>query len=604
MISRRNFFTITLIMLVLLFMFQAPEVVKEQMNNYGVNTYAQTQESSMNAGSAPSAVQISKKSTGRYIVYIGNTRDHAVGSTVKQWCSYSKRYLEAFEKLRMYEFHATERPEAVIIDSAYMDVERDTKVVSDLTKRGVHVIFCGLPELKELKGNMELRSLMGIRGVLFDEIRVQGIHLFDGFLLGGEKIYQLDDTMEESQQDLELTIPWCQIASGTKKYVVGMLGDDVKNEELPAIVWRNSVGKARVFVVCGDYLIGNSGLGFLEAMLYETQSYALYPVVNAQNLVVLNYPTTASENEDTMIKLYSRPLEAVYRDLVWPGLSVTSEKSGNKLTCMLSPQQDYQDDLEPEPETLIYYMKLLQERKGEAGISSIMKNGNGLSDKLKQDRAFLQKQLPDYQFLSYYQGVLSEKQLSRALKNDLLKDVRTVFADYDESKPLISYLSKNITRQRATSDGYSHTFSEDIRMNSIQTALGYSSIVIDLDKVAYPESEEDSWEKLYDQFSSIVNTYWKAYEKMSATTLAESDARIRRFLALDYTQVQSENEISVSLENFEEEAFFILRLQGEQIKEMQGAEYEVLDENIYLITAHQDQITIKLREGINRAFFN
>ena len=39
MVSRRNFFSITLIMLVVVFMFQVPEIIKNRVNNYGENEY-------------------------------------------------------------------------------------------------------------------------------------------------------------------------------------------------------------------------------------------------------------------------------------------------------------------------------------------------------------------------------------------------------------------------------------------------------------------------------------------------------------------------------------------------------------------------------------
>lgn len=604
MISRRNFFTITLIMLVLLFMFQAPEVIKDRMNNYDVNTYAEEPVTNLNAKTAVQSVDVSAGQMGRHVVYIGNTREQ-LGTTVKQWCMYSKRYLEAYGRLRMYTYHARRRPEAVIIDSGCLDVDRDIGKLTELTKRGVHIIFCGLPNLKKLKGSMELKSLMGIRGILFDKIRVQGIHLFDSLLFGGEKIYKLDEKMEKSQQDLDLVMPWCQIASGTKAYMVGMLGNDVKNEELPAVIWRNSVGQSRIFVVGSQkYLRGSAGPGFFEGMLYETKAYALYPIVNAQNLVVLNYPTVASENEETMMQFYSRPLEAVYRDLVWPGLSVTAEKSKKKLTCMISPQQDYKDDIEPDSEALIYYMKLLREKRGEAGLSASIREGKGLDDKMKRDKVFLDEAFSDYKFVSFYQAKLSEEELSRVMESALLKNVRTVLADYDSTKPLIGYQSKNVTKQYATSSGYSHTFMEDICMNSIQTALGYSSIAVDLNKIAYPASKRDSWEKLYDSFSSNINTYWKAYENLDATTLAESDVRIRRFLALDYAEEQTENVISLSVQNLEEEAFFVLRLKGNYVEKIQGAEYELLQDGVYLLRVLKDKVYITFRDGTDRTFFH
>lgn len=598
MVSRRNFFTITLIMLVLLFMFLAPEVVKNEMNNYSVNAYADGTGSAFTAEEMYPVGEIEAERSGRHIVYIGNPVDGAAGTMVRQWCVYSKRYLENFTSVRQYRPRKGRLPEAVLIDSAYLDAEMDTGTLTAWVEQwGLNLVFCNLPDLTQLKTNMKLRRLMGLRAVLFERIKVEGIHLFDGFLLGGERIYQLDDTMEEGQQDLELTMPWCQTASGTKVYMVGMMGDDTINEELPAIIWRNSIGKSKIFVVNGDYLADNAGIGFLEAMIYEMSPYSLYPIVNAQNLAVLNYPSLASENEDDLMRLYSQSMEAVYRDIVWPGLAAAAEKSGKRLTCMMAPQQDYEDSAQPQEKTLVYYMKLLQEGKGEAGISAAAKSVMGIDEKFDRDAAFFQETLPDYQFLSFYQDSMTTEEAGQALEHGFLKNVRTLFSGYDAEQPLISYQNAGVTRQLATNDGFSHTFAEDIRMNSIETALGYSSIAVDLNRIAYPQADSDGWEKLYDQFARNTNTYWRAYEGLSATTLSESDERIRRFFALNYEQRRTDNVIALSIENFEKKAYFLLRLPGEHVEDAEGADYKMLSEGVFLIEASQAQVSIMLGGG-------
>ena len=101
MVSRRNFITITLIMLVLLFLFQAPEVIRERMYDYGSNAYAKTQETTFDRQSVVSVTKKDVKQSGRYIVFIGDLDDHATGSAVRQWCAYSKRDIRVFLIIRM-----------------------------------------------------------------------------------------------------------------------------------------------------------------------------------------------------------------------------------------------------------------------------------------------------------------------------------------------------------------------------------------------------------------------------------------------------------------------------------------------------------------------
>ena len=100
MVSRRNFFSITLIMLVVVFMFLVPEVIKNQVNNYGQNRYEESTNTKFTGKSVYTATKTDGKKSGRFVVFIGDNRDGAVGSMVSQWCLYSKRRLLSFKSLR------------------------------------------------------------------------------------------------------------------------------------------------------------------------------------------------------------------------------------------------------------------------------------------------------------------------------------------------------------------------------------------------------------------------------------------------------------------------------------------------------------------------
>lgn len=598
MVSRRNFITITLIMLVLLFMFQTPEVMKDRMNDYDANAYAKSAGSSFDGKDMQAPGEASWDSFMEHIVYIGNAYDQTTGSMVRQWCAYSKRYMDTYPSVFKYSFSREKMPEAVVIDCKYLDIDEGTDKLVELAGQGVNLIFCNLPNLRKLKGNMEFRKLLGIRAILFDRVHVKGIHLQEGFLLGGEKVYRLDDKLDKSYQDMNLAMPWYQVASGTKIYMAGILDDGATYENWPAVIWRNSVGKAKVFAVNGDYMSSNIGMGILEAMLYETKQYALYPIVNAQTLAVLNYPCLASENESEMQRRYSRSLKAVFRDVIWPGLSATSEKNMKKMTCFVAPQLNYLDENKPQRDELIYYLKILQEKKAEAGLSGTIQRGKGIGHKVKSDEKSIGKMEPEYKYLSFYQAKLADSEVEQALSSELFKNVRTALSDYDNHGMLLSYFNDSVTRQLIVNDGFSHTFLEDFRQNSIETAIGYSSIAIDMGKLAFPASERDSWEKLYEKFAGFTTTYWKAYEKLSSTTMAESDERIRRFLALNYTQERTGNEIHLHIENFEKEAYFILRLQSGNwyVKEAKGASFAQLDDKSYLVTATMEDVALTIGE--------
>ncbi len=48
-------------------------------------------------------------------------------------------------------------------------------------------------------------------------------------------------------------------------------------------------------------------------------------------------------------------------------------------------------------------------------------------------------------------------------------------------------------------------------MKSIESALGYASVELDLSRVIYPKTEEDRWEKIVKEFASNLGTYWQPF---------------------------------------------------------------------------------------------
>ena len=138
-------------------------------------------------------------------------------------------------------------------------------------------------------------------------------------------------------------------------------GKKIKNEELPTIVWRNGISGGNVFAVVGDYMKDSTAMGFLDGMLSECSEYTIYPVVNAQNFSMVDFPFFANENNEKMQEIYSQPVVSVIRDIIWPSLVSTSEKSQLKMTCFIQPQSDYLNQIEPMKGNLKFYLKQMKE---------------------------------------------------------------------------------------------------------------------------------------------------------------------------------------------------------------------------------------------------
>ncbi len=599
MVSKRKFFSIATMMFVLFFLFQFSMVLRDSRNTYDVNSsLAEKKADGENQWTPSDSNSTTVIGTDSSVVFVGN-EDGDMGTAVSRWCTYAKRKLISCKSVSTYKADDKNLPEMMILESEkYADGDNLT-TLETLEKKGVIIVFGCLENAKNIQNNKDLMKFLGIQTVVAEETHLAGVKLFEGLLLGGEVTYNTSkDKEEKKRQDLELDVPWYQVGSGTKTYMVGLLdektGKNVENEDLPTIIWRNGIDYGSVFAVVGDYMKDSTALGLLDGMRAEALQYTIYPIVNAQNLSMVNFPVFADENNDEMLKLYSQSVTGIARDIMWPALISVVEKSDMKMTCFIQPQADYTDDIEPKSGNLEFYLKQMKEQNAEAGISLEYQKLDKAEDKVIKDTEFFENEKINYRFGAAF---AKEKDLKGILKDTdsgLLGDVGTLVCDYTENQPVVSYYSDSVTLQTVTSDGMNYAYSDDIRMRSIQTALGYTNVMLDMYDIFWPQEKTDRWEVMQKRFSSNLLTYWKNFRDFDSTTLSESNARIRTFLNLAYSQSREDN--MITLQSSEVGSWFILRTHGEEIDEIDGGSQTEIEADAYLICAEDTTVKIRLKE--------
>lgn len=599
MVSKRKFFSVAIMMFVLFFLFQFSMVLRDSKNTYDINSSLTEKkadgENQWTPSDSNSTTVIGADSS---VVFVGNENGD-MGTAISRWCTYAKRKLISCKSVSTYKSDDKNLPEMMILESEkYADGDNLT-TLETLEKKGVIIVFGCLENAKNIQNNKALMKFLGIQKVVAEETHLAGVKLFEGLLLGGEVTYNTSkDKEEKKRQDLELDVPWYQVGSGTKTYMVGLLdektGKNVENEHLPTIIWRNGIDYGSVFAVVGDYMKDSTALGLLDGMRAEALQYTIYPIVNAQNLSMVNFPVFADENNTEMLKLYSQSVTGIARDIMWPALISVVEKSDMKMTCFIQPQADYTDDIEPKSGNLEFYLKQMKEQSAEAGISLEYQKLDKAEDKVTKDTEFFETEKINYRFGAAF---AKEKDLKGILKDtdsDLLGDVGTLVCDYTENQPVVSYYSDSVTLQTVTSDGMNYAYSDDIRMRSIQTALGYTNVMLDMYDIFWPQEKTDRWEVMQKRFSSNLLTYWKNFRDFDSTTLSESNARIRTFLNLAYSQSREDN--TITLQTSEVGSWFILRTHGEEIDEIDGGSQTEIEADAYLICAEDTTVKIRLKE--------
>lgn len=600
MVSRRKFFSIAIMMFVLLFLFQFSMVLRDRQNTYDVNSnLAPKQNDGKNVWKNEELDPASVGTTDRrYVLFVGDSSSD-MAEAVSRWCTYAKWDISKCSSMEKFKENDKNLPGMLILESEKYALDDNLKKIEELEQKGVIIVFGCLEDPKNIEKNQELQDFLGIYKIVSKKTELTGAKLFEGLLLGGEVIYETpEDKDERDRQDLQLNVPWYQVGSGTKTYMVGLLDqskqkETVENEELPTLIWRNGIRNGSIFCVVGDYMKDSTALGLLDGMVAEASSYYIYPVVNAQNLSMINFPVFADENNEQMMELYSQSITGMARDIMWPSLISIVEKGGLKMSCFMQPQTNYEDGIEPTSKDLVFYLKQMKEQNAEAGLSLQYKNAESLRDKLNQDAEFFRKADSSYKYGAAY---TEEKDLDtvKALMNtELMKNVSTLVCEYTEDEPVISYCTDSVTLQSVTSDGMNYTYSDDIRMRSIQSSLGYTNVMLNMQKIFWPERKKDRWQIMQKRFSSNLLTYWKKFTGFDSTTLSESNTRTRTFLNLDFSETRTDDEIT--LKTSESGSWFILRTHGEEIEEIEGGTQKKLEDNVYLIQAQDTTVKIQVK---------
>lgn len=595
------------IILVILILFLSSAVLREYFNDYNENHSADSEW--VKRSEETKETKDSKNSEKNWhIIYIGK-QDIGYYESIQEWCTYRKAEFEEYSETKkaLKKAEAYEKKNTYLLISGSV-LEKDTETVSDsltsYVEAGGKIIFCSLPDYLVIAKSETLKNLLGIQQLRAKTVTLQEIWLYGGFLLGGETCYSFDELQDPDRIDMEREIPWYDISSRTKTYMVGFIKaeeqtkQELHNEDMPAIIWRCNTGEGSIFAVNGDYMEGKSTLGILDAMVYESQNYALYNVVNAQNLSLTGFPDLTKENEKKFTEVYGFDSKQFCQNIVWPALISVAQDGDWKITAYLATKQDNDSKEDADVKSLVDYLKYFNEESAEAGISLGRMNDTDIQKSLEADKQEIEKQDITYPFSGAYIRSENEEQLSKLVKDEKLKifsDVRTICKAYDEEQPVFSWMTDWITTQAITMNGYQYTYKDDFRLKSIQTALGYSNVQADIYRAIWPQKRKDEWEVISEKLASNISTYWNPFSVFEKTTITESDTRVRRFLNESVTSDRKADQISIKVENFNEDAWMMLRTHGEKIESMKNGSWEKIEDDAYLLHLTSSQATVTLK---------
>lgn len=601
MLSKRVYFTVSALMMLVLFMFQFSGIIRKKYNNFDENKYAVSEKNDLNKNNVFTVLTDEDKvvkSISGYIVYIGDINTKT-GNTVYEWCNYTKRNLLVYKTVSQYHRYNEKYPDAVLIDSDYVNIDSDIDTFSLLTDYGINLVFCTLPSYSAISENQRFEQLCGISPHR-ESVNASGLKLYSGFLFGGEAWYTKENDPDGKFQNMKLTMPWYNTSNATKTYMSAVVesedGSKIDNEDQPAVIWRKSHDHAYVFCINGDYIKDISGMGILTAIMSESKDLDIYPVVDSQSVIVNNFPMFSFENDDAVEKYYLRNTSSLLENVIWPDISNLAESIGARFTFMAAPQINYSDNNLVSVREMDYFFRLFSEISSEAGLTTTRDDATSIDEKLTADAGIFSNYLSNYKFTSI---IARKDELENVLssKNSLIDDVNTIVTDSQDygGTKLFSYVNDNVINVECpvTSDKY--TYSDDFRQRCFQTALAYTSIEFNMTGVCNPDDEKELWNEEIKSKSTALTSYMKNSKMFTKCSISQADKRIREFMAADYSYKQNSSYVSLDITGAQETARFIVRLRTGEVENVSGAVCTKVEKGVYLITAQSKHVEMTIK---------
>lgn len=598
MISRRLYFSILLTMIAVSLLFMGTQLGKEHWEEEEMNTdMPVTGLGSDTVWTGPEdGVRTERRVSG--VVYIGSA-DSAGAAGYIQWARYAKRTIDFASSA---EDKTCAGAELILVPGDKLS--ENAKALSSLMDSGVNVLCLSLPPAGELRENKELMDLLGIIRVQQESVRLEGMHLFGGFLLGGERIYRPENRREaKERQDLPLDTPWYVVRPGTETYLRGMLNDDdersaeakgLKNEDMPAIIWRHHRGSAELFAVNGPYMSdAEIAGGIVQAALSEIETTSIYPVVDAQLFSLLDFPALSDENDEVLLPIYGRRMSDISRNIILPGMVFLPNRYGIAITAFAAPQFDFSDEQKPQKELAEQFRKELHALDGELGLSLRARKGIDPAKQLAADAGVMYGGSTVVPVTSIWKDSAGQDMKISEYKKRL-PGLRTVVTMPGKGMAPLDYAGDDVTLQRVTGNAATHTYMQDIRLICRETSMGYDSCYCDFSGIWYPQTDDDRWQKLADKVSSNLVTYRKPFEAFDRVTASECDAKIRRYLMIDYDYRRDGDEIELYMPLLLTESSFVLRLNGETVTEMEGGTWTRIEEDAFLLRVTSSYVHISV----------
>ena len=456
-------------------------------------------------------------------------------------------------------------------------------------------------------------SNLGVQSAANEYKMVESIVPDASFMLGGGQRYEFSDPFESA----------LSVSLRDEARVYARTGD----ERIP-LVWSVDLGSGRVVV--DNIGIYNKVVRGVYAASYSLLSDATaYPVINDAVFYLDDFPSPVPGGDGSYIRRdYGLSTADFYSRIWWPDLVRLSQKYGIRFTGVMI--ENYEDDTQaaptrqPDSQQFRYFGSLLLRQGGEVGFHGYNHQPLVLPDtdykglysynQWPSDEAIVaaMEELIDFQksVLPHTEGtvyvppsnVLSAE--GRRVLGSKVRQIRTIASTYFGDGTDLPYVQEfgvaedgvveqpRIVSGSMVGDTYMRLAAmSELNMHYVSTHFMHPDDLLDVDRGAV-----EGWAAYKKGLEDYLKWLEDAAPDLRMATGTECSASIQRYAQLTVEMDATDEEWTLHLGNFVDEAWLFFRANKGEPGRVTGGELTHLTGNLYLLKADADTVRIQ-RKG-------
>lgn len=494
----------------------------------------------------------------------------------------------------------------IILFGDLSHVGREIADICDWVYEGGNVLFPLTLEQNPYSASVENKI-----GIIesSDYTHLQDMYIEEGFMVGGGRSFAVADGYDSART--------VRLTDDAKVYVY-----EGEQGGVP-LIWERSYGKGK-FVVDNFGMCDKAYRGFFAASMSLFDEVYLYPVINGSTFYLDDFPSQIPEGtNDYISRDYNTTVRDFYINIWWPDMMNLADKYGMKYTGLAiecyDDAVDGTTDATPDTGTFLNFGNMLLRKGGEIGYHGYNHQPLCLSDKDYKDiydyktweskeammkgfshlMELCEELFPDVEISVY---VPPSNLLSEDGRDMLIEefDIQTLSGIYLPDDVLdFCLLQEFEVDENGVVDQPRIISGCDVDEFMTMGALSELNLHYVNNHFTHPDDALDpergaelGWAELYKRFDAFLGWMYGAAPSIRNLTGTEFSGAVQRFAAVVPHLEKNRDNMVLTIENFYDQAFFMVRFNEKKPVDVKGGKLTHLTGDLYLLEAGQDTVTV------------